>query len=159
MPIGQWGARAALCVVLSFSIPARAEDPSTTTPDPAAERAAQLRAIDGAIAQQHERRHHATAAFVVAGVVLVGGIIASAVETANDEEEAQKQAQQNGQSTYQTKIDWTGFAIGALIAAPIIVGGVSTLRDVHRQTRALLLKRRQLTLAPGPGLLNLTYRF
>ena len=128
------------------------------TGDLSANLAQKIRQLDADIAKQNQRRSSAKAGFVIGGVVILGGIIATAVQTANEEE---KRAEQTGQYSEEVSINWTGFGVGVLIAVPIIVSSVSTLRDANRQTRELSRQKRALSLTSGhDGLrLNIAFNF
>lgn len=160
-------ARAAIyALALAFALLAaseavRAQDLAPAGADaPAEDRSLRLREVEHAIEQAESRRRGAIGSFVAAGIFFVGGIVATVVKTADNAAEAEAEAYSRGQTYYEYDTEWGPALIGIALAVPIALGGVSTLRDVNRERRELLRKRRELRLgATGDGALVVSYAF
>ena len=147
------------------SAPVETPAPESPPPEPGVDNSVRLQQVRQAIAEQERRRSTAKGGYITAGVVLGVGVVATAVLTANDAEEAEQEAYENGESTYEVKINWTGVLVGALIAVPIALTSVNTMQDANIRLRELNHERVRLGLAPGTGgdagatLLTLRYEF
>jgi hypothetical protein len=139
--------------------PPEAPGPQVDTSAPVLDRSARLKEIDAELAAQARRRSGAKGGLIAAGVVLGVGIIASAVQTADNAEEAEQEAYENGESEYEVKTAWGGFLVGALIATPIALASINTMRDTNRRTQDLNRERMRMRLGDAGGTPTLTLAF
>jgi hypothetical protein len=162
-PMTRMHTAAALMALLLATPPALGQGPAApAAPAPGVDRATRLKQIEVELAEQQKLQDEARSGYVTAAVFVGVGVVVSALRTVENQQEAEDEAIENGESKYEYKVDYAGTLIGALIALPIVLAASRKMDDASARSRELYNERYRLGLAPnadGATLVTLRYEF